>query len=166
MSSLKDRVLGTGDGVRVRCEFDDWEFSPRFTDGVCPLCGSPAERGWRLSPRRSQGARVWCGLPSSRTGWCVTRAMCPRSGRRWRAPGSSMTGLGTRFPPRTERFRLGSQKFASLTKTKLLTTTPPNGERGAQPTNPSPENQSTHAGPHTSPGTQTQPKTGDRAHRP
>jgi hypothetical protein len=39
VSSLKDRVLGTGDGVRVRCEFDDWEFSPRFTDGVCPLCG-------------------------------------------------------------------------------------------------------------------------------
>jgi hypothetical protein len=39
MSILTDRVLGTGDGVRVRCEFDDWEFSPRFTDGVCPLCG-------------------------------------------------------------------------------------------------------------------------------
>ena len=37
--SVKERVLGTGDGVRVRCEFDDWEFSPRFTDGVCPLCG-------------------------------------------------------------------------------------------------------------------------------
>ena len=39
MSTLKDRVLGTGDGVRVHCEFDDWDFSPRFTDGVCPLCG-------------------------------------------------------------------------------------------------------------------------------
>jgi hypothetical protein len=39
MSSLKDRVLGTGDGIRVRCEFDDWEFSPRFTEGVCRLCG-------------------------------------------------------------------------------------------------------------------------------
>ena len=39
MSTLKDRVLGTGDSVRVRCEFDDWEFSPRYTEGVCPLCG-------------------------------------------------------------------------------------------------------------------------------
>jgi hypothetical protein len=39
VSTLKDRVLGTGDGVRVHCEFDDWDFSPRFTDGVCPLCG-------------------------------------------------------------------------------------------------------------------------------
>ena len=39
MSTVKDRILGTGDGVRVRCAFDDWEFSPRYTDGVCPLCG-------------------------------------------------------------------------------------------------------------------------------
>ena len=25
--------------VRVRCERDDWSFAPRYTDGVCPLCG-------------------------------------------------------------------------------------------------------------------------------
>jgi len=39
------------------------------------------------------------------------------------------------IPAQDRCFRLGSQKFASLTKTKLLTTTPPNGKRGAQPTN-------------------------------
>ena len=39
MSALMERVLGTGDSVRVHCEFDDWDFAPRFTDGVCPLCG-------------------------------------------------------------------------------------------------------------------------------
>ena len=39
MNSLKDRVFGTGEGVRVHCEFDDWDFAPRFTDGACPLCG-------------------------------------------------------------------------------------------------------------------------------
>jgi hypothetical protein len=25
--------------VQVHCEFDDWDFAPRFTDGACPLCG-------------------------------------------------------------------------------------------------------------------------------
>jgi len=39
MNSVKDRVFGTGEDVRVHCEFDDWDFAPRFTDGVCPLCG-------------------------------------------------------------------------------------------------------------------------------
>ena len=39
MSALMDRVFGTGEGVRVHCEFDDWDFAPRYTDGACPLCG-------------------------------------------------------------------------------------------------------------------------------
>jgi hypothetical protein len=39
MTAIRDRVFGTGDGVQAHCEFDDWDFSPRFTDGVCPLCG-------------------------------------------------------------------------------------------------------------------------------
>ena len=38
-ATFKDRIFGTGDGVRVHCEFDDWTFSPRYTDGACPLCG-------------------------------------------------------------------------------------------------------------------------------
>jgi hypothetical protein len=25
--------------ARVHCEFDDWDFAPQCTDGVCPLCG-------------------------------------------------------------------------------------------------------------------------------
>jgi hypothetical protein len=25
--------------TRVHCEFDDWDFAPQYTDGVCPLCG-------------------------------------------------------------------------------------------------------------------------------
>ena len=24
---------------RVRCELDDWSFDPRYTDGICPICG-------------------------------------------------------------------------------------------------------------------------------
>ena len=39
MSALTDRVFGTGEGVRAHCEFDDWDFAPRYTDGACPLCG-------------------------------------------------------------------------------------------------------------------------------
>lgn len=41
--SLVDRLVGTGEGVSVRCPTDDWEFHPRLTDGACPLCG------WRPS---------------------------------------------------------------------------------------------------------------------
>ena len=36
---LLDQLVGTGEGVSVRCPTDDWEFHPRFTDGACPLCG-------------------------------------------------------------------------------------------------------------------------------
>ena len=25
--------------TRVHCEFDNWDFAPQYTDGVCPLCG-------------------------------------------------------------------------------------------------------------------------------
>ena len=25
--------------VVAHCEADDWTFAPRYTDGVCPLCG-------------------------------------------------------------------------------------------------------------------------------
>jgi hypothetical protein len=39
MSALTHRVFGTGEGVVAHCEFDDWDFAPRFTDGACPLCG-------------------------------------------------------------------------------------------------------------------------------
>ncbi len=34
-----DRLLGTAEGPSARCPVDDWEFHPRFTGGVCPLCG-------------------------------------------------------------------------------------------------------------------------------
>jgi len=55
----------------------------------------------------------------------------------------------------------------SCTNTNWLITVTwvPNGESGAQPTKPSAQNQSTHAGPQTWPGTQTHP-TGRRAQRP
>lgn len=26
-------------GGRAHCPVDDWTFDPRYTDGVCPLCG-------------------------------------------------------------------------------------------------------------------------------
>lgn len=29
----------SADSTTFRCDFDDWEFSPRYTDGACPLCG-------------------------------------------------------------------------------------------------------------------------------
>jgi hypothetical protein len=38
-STIKDRIIGTGEALQVHCDFDDWDFAPRFTDGVCPLCG-------------------------------------------------------------------------------------------------------------------------------
>lgn len=28
-----------GASATAHCEFDDWEFTPRYTDGACPLCG-------------------------------------------------------------------------------------------------------------------------------
>ena len=31
--------LGRAATPRVTCPVDDWEFDPRYTDGVCPLCG-------------------------------------------------------------------------------------------------------------------------------
>jgi hypothetical protein len=31
--------MTTSQRVRVHCDFDDWDFAPQFTDGVCPLCG-------------------------------------------------------------------------------------------------------------------------------
>ena len=27
------------DDLRVVCPHDEWSFAPRYTDGVCPLCG-------------------------------------------------------------------------------------------------------------------------------
>jgi hypothetical protein len=29
----------TRQAVRAHCPVDDWDFDPRYTDGVCPLCG-------------------------------------------------------------------------------------------------------------------------------
>jgi len=31
--------LGHGQEIRSTCPVDDWTFTPRYTDGVCPLCG-------------------------------------------------------------------------------------------------------------------------------
>ena len=31
--------LGRGEEIRATCPVDDWTFAPRYTDGVCPLCG-------------------------------------------------------------------------------------------------------------------------------
>jgi hypothetical protein len=39
--------------TRVHCEFDDWDFAPQFTDGVCPLCGW-APDGYEANPPLSQ----------------------------------------------------------------------------------------------------------------
>ena len=39
--------------TRVHCEFDDWDFAPQFTDGVCPLCGWQPE-GFEANPLLSQ----------------------------------------------------------------------------------------------------------------
>jgi hypothetical protein len=39
--------------ARAHCEFDDWDFAPRFTDGVCPLCGWQPE-GFEADPPLSQ----------------------------------------------------------------------------------------------------------------
>jgi hypothetical protein len=31
--------LGRSGEIRATCPVDDWTFAPRYTDGVCPLCG-------------------------------------------------------------------------------------------------------------------------------
>jgi hypothetical protein len=37
---LRDALRSASAPVeRVRCPTDDWEFAPRYTEGVCPLCG-------------------------------------------------------------------------------------------------------------------------------
>ena len=32
-------LLTRAPDVFAHCEADDWTFAPRYTDGVCPLCG-------------------------------------------------------------------------------------------------------------------------------
>lgn len=39
------------------CELDDWDFDPRYTEGVCPICGwqpegAPPAPQWLLLSRR------------------------------------------------------------------------------------------------------------------
>jgi hypothetical protein len=40
------RFVPTGrrqDTARVMCPVDDWSFAPKYTNGVCPLCGYKPE---------------------------------------------------------------------------------------------------------------------------
>lgn len=43
--------------LAVRCELDQWDFDPRYTEGACPICGErveiadPAPR-WLMLSRR------------------------------------------------------------------------------------------------------------------
>ena len=40
MSDLIARVTGRDrTDVTAHCPVDDWDFAPRYTDGVCPICG-------------------------------------------------------------------------------------------------------------------------------
>jgi hypothetical protein len=32
-------IFGRRDEVIAHCETDDWDFAPRYTGGVCPICG-------------------------------------------------------------------------------------------------------------------------------
>ncbi|TMD10525.1 MAG: hypothetical protein E6J02_00820 [Chloroflexi bacterium] len=51
MSALSHIVLRrTARSSRAYCELDRWSFDPRYTDGVCPICGwAPA--GAAAAPR-------------------------------------------------------------------------------------------------------------------
>ena len=39
----------------LHCPGDDWDFDPRYTEGVCPICGwgpgKPAEEAWLVQLR-------------------------------------------------------------------------------------------------------------------
>jgi len=40
MSDLISKVARhKGDEIIAHCPIDDWDFAPRYTDGVCPICG-------------------------------------------------------------------------------------------------------------------------------
>jgi hypothetical protein len=40
MTDLIARFRGrAADEVLAHCPTDDWDFAPRYTDGVCPICG-------------------------------------------------------------------------------------------------------------------------------
>ena len=49
MTVLSQRVRrfvpsrGRADVARVVCPVDDWSFAPKYTNGVCPLCGYKPE---------------------------------------------------------------------------------------------------------------------------
>jgi hypothetical protein len=36
--------------LSVHCAADRWDFDPRYTDGACPICGTPVE-GAAAAPR-------------------------------------------------------------------------------------------------------------------
>ena len=65
----------------------------------------------------------------------------------------------------------GSKKCRGSTKTQyrgwsVISTIISSGGNGAQPISPLPRRQSTHPGPHSRPGTHTQPKSSSHAQRP
>jgi len=40
MTDLLGRITGRDrEDVIAHCPIDDWDFAPRYTDGVCPICG-------------------------------------------------------------------------------------------------------------------------------
>jgi hypothetical protein len=50
MSALSERLrVSRADEVVARCPVDEWDFAPRYTDGVCPICGWRPE-GPRIAP--------------------------------------------------------------------------------------------------------------------
>lgn len=80
------RGLGTAlagwwgrDRGRAICPVDDWAFAPRYTDGVCPLCGwqpptATAKPGWRVGLDPLVGAVVLLLLASVAMGVVVVLA--------------------------------------------------------------------------------------------
>jgi hypothetical protein len=51
-----DEVLATGP---ARCPLDDWVFEPRYTDGLCPLCGWRPPGGLVRPPRSARIDWFW-----------------------------------------------------------------------------------------------------------
>jgi hypothetical protein len=43
-------ALGQQRLARAHCDLDDWDFDPRYTEGVCPICGWQPE-GAAATPR-------------------------------------------------------------------------------------------------------------------
>ena len=58
-SGVGDNIWTDAGTRRAHCPVDDWGFDPRYTDGVCPLCGWRPPGAPVRAPRYGQIDWFW-----------------------------------------------------------------------------------------------------------